>query len=257
VKRMWGSLVVALAVQVFLASPGAAHEIVIKPAKQAVAVGESVPFQIFSSHVFLKSEELEDPADVKASVFDGGQTKAIEVKANEKTLTYDGAAAFAKPGAGLLLVHRLPQVWSLTPEGTQKGSKKDLPGATKSTLYEKFAKTIVPVGGSTAGFDTVVGQRLELVPLTDPTKVTVGQDIDIKVLLDGKPTPATVVATYDGFTNTPNSFAYYTETNDAGVAKIRITHPGFWLVRTEIKQPAANGAADQEGLRSVLAFPVQ
>ncbi len=256
-KRTWLPCWVGMALVVFLASQAAAHEIVTKPAKNHVAAGESLPFQIHSSHVFVVSEELEDPADVKAFIVEGGQAKEVRVSANQKTLTYDGVATFSKPGAGMILTHRLPQVWSVTPNGVLKGTKKDLPGATKSTRYEKFSKTIVPVGGQATGFDTVVGQRLELVPLTDPTAAKPGQDIQFKVLLDGKPTPATVLATYDGFSKTPNTYAYYTETDDNNIATVKITQPGFWLVRTEIKSSLSGGDVDQEGLRAVLAFSVQ
>ena len=233
-----------------------AHEIVIKPGACAAAVGKAVPFGVHSAHVFIESEELETPADVKAFVLADGKPVEVKLAPDQKTFVFDGVATFAKPGAGMILVHRLPQVWSLTPEGMKKGTKKDLPGATKSNLYEKFAKAIVPVGGSDTGFDAVVGQKLELVPLTDPTKVKVGQDMDVKVLYDGQPTPAVVLATYDGFTKNPNTYAYYTETGDNGVAKVRITHPGLWMVRTEVKGAAADGAVDQEALRSTLTFCV-
>ena len=250
-------VVCALAVVLILAGVSAAHETVIKPGAATAAVGKGVPFGVHSAHVFIESEELDAPADVKAFVFADGKAAPVPLVANDKGLTFDGEATFAKPGAGIIAVHRLPQVWSLTPEGFQKGTKKELPGATKSNRYEKFAKALVAVGGGTDGFDAVVGQRLELVPLTDPAKVKVGQDLPVRVLFDGQPSPATVLATYDGFTKTPNTFAYYTETDDTGVAQIRITHPGLWLVRTEITSSPADGSLDQEVLRSTLTFFVQ
>jgi uncharacterized GH25 family protein len=234
-----------------------AHEIVIKPGAAVAEAGKPLPFAVHSAHVFIVSEELETPADVKAFAWQGGEQREIVLKADEKAFTFDGVATFAKPGMGIIRVHRLPQVWTLTPEGMKKGTKKELPGGTKSNLYEKFAKALVPVSGSTAGFDAVVGDRLELVPLTDPAKAAVGQDMDVKVLLDGKPTPAVVLATYDGFTETPNSYAYYTETNDSGVAKVRISHAGLWLVRSEIKTASTNGAADQDALRATLSFNIK
>ena len=247
----------AVALVLGLAGVATAHETAIKPGASTATVGKGVPFGVHSAHVFIVSEELEAPADVKAFVFADGKAAPVALVANDKGLTFDGEAVFAKPGTGIILVHRLPQVWSLTPEGMKKGTKKELPGATKSNRYEKFAKSLVAVGGATAGFDTVVGQRLELVPLADPATVKVGQDLAVKVLYDGQPTPATVLATYDGFTKTPNTYAYYTETDDAGVAAVRITHPGLWLVRTEMKGVPADGAADQEVLRSTLTFFVQ
>ena len=247
----------AVALVLALAGAATAHETVLKPGAATAAAGKAVPFAVHSAHVFIASEELETPADVKAFVFADGKATPVALAANDKTLTFDGEATFAKPGTGIILVHRLPQVWSLTPEGLKKGTKKDLPGATKSNRYEKFAKSLVAVDGQTAGFDTAAGQRLELVPLADPAKATVGQDLAVKVLFDGQPAPATVLATSDGFSKTPNTYAYYTETDDAGVAKVRITHPGLWLVRTEMKGVPADGAVDQEVLRSTLTFFVQ
>ncbi|EFL50586.1 Nickel transport complex, NikM subunit, transmembrane [Solidesulfovibrio fructosivorans JJ]] len=250
-------LVLGLVLGMGAACPAVAHEIAIKPGTCAATVGKAVPFGVHSAHVFIVSEELETPADVKAFAVTDGKPVEVKLTPDAKTFVFNGQATFAKPGAGLILVHRLPQVWSLTPEGMKKGTKKDLPGATKSNSYEKFAKAIVSVGGSDAGFDAVVGQKLELVPLTDPAKVKVGQDMDVKVLLDGKPTPAVVLATYDGFTKNPNSYAYYTETGDDGVAKVRITHPGLWMVRTEMKGPSADKTIDREALRSTLTFCVR
>lgn len=258
VKRKTLVLGVAMAcLMLFAGGAALAHEIAIKPGASQATVGKALPITVHSAHVFIVSEELETPADVKVFVLEDGKPVAVQLAPNEKTKTFDGSVTFTKPGAGIILVHRLPQIWTLTPDGMKKGTKKDFPGATKSNRYEKFAKAIVPVNGSTAGFDTVVGDRLELVPLTDPAKVKVGQDVDVKVLLDGQPTPAVVLATYDGFTKTPNTYAYYTETNDAGIAKVRITHPGLWMVRTEVKSVPADGAVAQEALRSTLTFFVK
>ena len=43
----------------------------------------------------------------------------------------------------------------------------------------------------------------------------------------------------------------------AASAKVRITHPGLWMVRTEIKGPATDKTVDQEALRSTLTFCVK
>jgi uncharacterized GH25 family protein len=256
-RNLTKALGLAVVVALALCGPALAHETVVKPGAAAATPGKAVPFGVHSSHVFIESEELEAAPDVKAFVFVDGKAVPVALAANEKGLTYDGEAIFAKPGTGLIFVHRLPQVWSLTPEGMKKGTKKELPGATKSNRYEKFAKALVAVGDQTAGFDAVVGARLELVPLSDPAKAQVGEDLPVKVLYDGKPTPATVLASYDGFTKNPNTYAYYTETDDNGVAKVRLTHAGLWMVRTEIKAAPADGSVDQEVLRSTLTFFVK
>ncbi|MHC1791539.1 hypothetical protein [Solidesulfovibrio sp.] len=43
----------------------------------------------------------------------------------------------------------------------------------------------------------------------------------------------------------------------SGVAAVRLTHPGLWLVRAEMKGAPADGSVDQEVLRATLTFFVQ
>ena len=52
--------------------------------------------------------------------------------------------------------------------------------------------------------------------------------------------PATVLATYDGFTKTPNTYAYYTETDDNDIAIPATTGSSAWPV-SGTKTPAASG----------------
>lgn len=233
-----------------------AHEFVVKPEKSRVKAGETVKFGVHSAHVFIESEELEDPATVKVFILDGVAPAEVAVKTNEAAKTFDGQAVFKNPGTKMLDGRRLQQVWSLTPEGMKKGSKKELPGATKSNRYEKFAKTLIVVEAPDEGYKKVLGHKLEIVPVDDPSKAKIGEDLTFQVLYDGKPLSTAVWATYDGFTKNPNSYAYFTEADDKGLAKVKITAPGLWMVRVENKA-AAGGDIDQEVIRSVLVFEVK
>ncbi len=53
------------------------------------------------------------------------------------------------------------------------------------------------------------------------------------ILFDGKPLSIGVYATFDGFSTNPDTYAYFTETDEQGIAKVKIMHQGIWMVRVE------------------------
>ncbi|MCK5098120.1 MAG: DUF4198 domain-containing protein, partial [Desulfobacteraceae bacterium] len=80
--------------------------------------------------------------------------------------------------------------------------------------------------------------------------------MEFKILYDDKPLSTEVFATYDGFTATPNTYAYFTECNDKGIAKVKITHPGTWMIRVQKKIEQATKDYDIHVMRAVLVFKV-
>jgi uncharacterized GH25 family protein len=241
---------------VITTSPALAHEFLVKPDKTVVAPGEVFGVTVSSAHVFIVSEELENAANVSLEAVDGLGSHTVALHPDAKHLTYVGRTSFAKQGWGILLGHRLPEVWTHTPGGLKKGTKTDYPGATMSSAYEKFSKTLVLVGKPDAAWKKPVGQRLEIVPLTDPASFRSGQEASFLVLYEGKPLSTEVLASYDGCTKTPNSYAWRTETDDKGVAHVLFSHKGFWLVRVQCKAPGTNGV-NEHVMRSVLLFSVK
>jgi uncharacterized GH25 family protein len=73
----------------------------------------------------------------------------------------------------------------------------------------------------------VVGDALEVVPLTNPATVKPGNELTVKVLFKGQPLTTNVYATYDGFSKEANTYAYYAEGHKDGTAKVKITQPGL------------------------------
>ncbi len=235
--------------------PALAHEFIVKPAKTMVKVGEKDAFSVVSAHVFMVSEELEDAGDVKVTRWDASGSVDIPLTVNQSAFSYEGQAVFSKPGTAMLIGYRLPQVWTKTPDGMKKGTKADFPGASVSNIYEKFAKALIVVDAADDGWKHIAGQKLEIMPLSNPADYAPGQDVRFQVLFDGKPQAAEVTATYDGFTQTPNTYAYFTETDDKGVATVRLTSKGLWMVRVQHGTPGKDGIASHM-LRSVLVFGV-
>ncbi len=60
--------------------------------------------------------------------------------------------------------------------------------------YRKCTKTIFGIGAARTGDPTKpTGQRLEIVPLEDPTRVAVRQTLAVRVLFDGAPLPTALL----------------------------------------------------------------
>lgn len=230
-----------------------AHEWVVKPQLWGkYTSGQTLPFTLVSSHVFMKSEELENPQNVEAS-FEG---KLVELRPNEVFHSFDGKVVLSRPGAAIIRSHRKGEVWSRTTQGMKKGDRKTLEGVIESRLYEKFSKALLPVDGSSEGFDRVVGDALEIVPIDDPLKARVGDDVRFKILYNGQPVSPEVTATYDGFSDTPNTYAYFTEPYGEGEAMVKISAPGLWMVRVQYAVDEKGENYEKRFMRSVLVFPV-
>ena len=55
------------------------------------------------------------------------------------------------------------------------------------------------------GFSTAIGDKLEIVPLTNPTTIKPGDELTVRVLFKGQPLANNVYATYDGFSKEENT----------------------------------------------------
>ena len=222
------------------ALPGAAHEFIIKPVQLDVAANHTLPFSVVSAHVFMISEEMEPPDQVAVSLIKKEAGQKVSLTPNEMLMTLDGQAKITDKGTWILSGHRKGIIWTNTTQGWKMASKKGLTGVISSGKYEKFCKTLINADGSDDGYAQVVGHRLEIVPKSDPAKAGKKDDLCFQILFDGKPYSTEVYATYDGFTLTPNTYAYFTETDENGVAKIKITRPGTWMVRVQKKTGPKN-----------------
>ncbi len=234
-----------------------AHEFIVKPGATEIASGATFPVTVLSSHVFMQSEELEPAKVVAVFVVSGGKRTPVTLAPDEATFTYAGSVTAPSSSGFIIAGSRLPQIWSLTPEGLKQGTPAELPGARRPLKIEKFSKTLVNLSAADETWKQTLGDRLEVVPMANPAMVKPGQDLRVQILFDGKPLSTRVYATYDGFTDTPNSYAYFTETADDGTAKIRITQPGLWMVRVEQRMDEKATDHEQYMARAVTVFQVK
>lgn len=232
-----------------------AHEFLIKPESwNSYQTGQKLPIAVYSTHVFIKGEEIEDPKMVKLSY--AGQN--IALIPNQAWLTQDGSITLKSGGVAIVEGHRLPMLWSETPHGGVEGGRSTHKDAITAGYYEKFVKLLLPVDDKTNGFDAILGHKLEIVPISNPLTAKVGDELQFKVLLNGKPAAfETIEATYDGFTDTANAWAYSAAPVKHGQATVKITAPGLWIVKVGITLPQVTAEYDEEILRAILIFPVK
>ena len=91
-----------------------AHEFIAKPGAMTVQAGAELQVAGLSSHVFLISQELEAPKDVKVGFHADGKRTDIAVKPNEKTLAYDRTVTVRSSGTFIVTGACLPQIWATT-----------------------------------------------------------------------------------------------------------------------------------------------
>jgi len=77
------------------------------------------------------------------------------------------------------------------------------------------------------------------------------------VLYDGKPIATKVLATYDGFSPQANTWAYCSKSTGSGLARVKISHPGLWMVRVEKERKIPGSGYDAHIMRSVLGFEIR
>ncbi len=248
-------LISILAFSLALTGQAFAHEFIITAERwNSYKAGQKLPVGVHSTHVFLKGEEIEDPKTVKLS-YAGEQ---IPLVLNQAWLTQDGSVKLKGGSAAVIEGRRLPMLWSETPEGGADGGRSAHKDAIRAGSYEKFAKLLLPVDGNTAGFDKICGHKLEIVPASNPLTAKPGDELRFKVLLNGQPVAFdSIQATYDGFSDIPNSWAYSAAPVAHGEGVVKISAPGFWIIRVGVTLPNKTTEYDEEILRAVLAFPVK
>ena len=248
-------LLLVTAFSIGLGGQALAHEFLIKPESWSTyKAGQKLPVAVFSTHSFVKGEEIEDPGKVKLSYAGTG----VALAPNQAWLTQDGSVVLKAGSAGIIEGHRLPILWSDTPKGGAEGGRGTHKDAISAGSYEKFAKLLLPVDGNTNGFNRICGHKLEIVPVSNPLTAKIGDELRFKVLLEGKPAAfETIEATYDGFTDTPNAWAYSAAPVKHGEAVVKISASGLWIVRVGVALPNKTAEYDEEILRAVLIFPVE
>jgi len=128
--------------------------------------------------------------------------------------------------------------------------------------YSKHVKTILQVGDTvTDSHSYKLGYPIEIVPLTNPSRLEVGDTLECLVLADGKPVAQQLVyASYDGFYSHDGSGthreAVNSRTDENGLVKVELSKAGRWYVRLIRMLPVDEEGADYESNWATLTFEI-
>ncbi len=135
--------------------------------------------------------------------------------------------------------------------------KNEMENVLESFFYSSTAKAIFNIGKPKGEiYKTKLNNRLELIPLKNPSLLHEGEILPILSLLNGKKNiKSWIYATYDSFSSLKNTFAWATKTNKQGIAEIKILKKGLWLVKTNKTLPYPNSEkADYFKFITTLTF---
>ncbi len=242
-----------------VASNIAAHEFMVKPIHTDAKVGDKIGLSAMVAHRLMVSEEVEDTNYLSISLFENGKKGSeVSLTVNNQLLTVDGVVTPTKKGGAIIAGHREAMVWSKTTTGWKVGDPKKIKGVLESSKYEKFCKVQLTVDGSDNGYDAVIGDRLEIVPLSSPNSTKPGEEISFKILFDGKPLSANVQAGFDGFSSQNNAYCFTADSDENGVITVPVYRDGLWFVRvSHDAEPKNKELYKKHNIRAIYVFEIK
>ncbi len=225
-------LLIALSL-IFFCGHATAHNLWLNPDTHYPGVGETINIGIGWGHDY--PEERTDET-VEEDLL--REIKAMGPDKREAPLEKESAELYRlqidKPGAYIIsaAIRVDPGMFTTTPKGRKRGSKKDVENPIKCMAYDIFAKTLVVAGGDKSNLDGQAGHPLEVVPLEDPSTLLKGDTLRLKVLYRGESVSGIALrAKYAGYGGHDRaSYAVTAETDDQGEAALEMKREGFWII---------------------------
>jgi len=236
------------------AADAAAHDTWIGPVSAPTRAGATVAVRLTSGGAF-PAPEAAPAADrvARATARLAGTSSRLPAPAVEaKTTRFQ--VHLAAPGIAAIAVALKPRRLELAPdlihEYLEEIDALESAGAlwarrpdpkTWIEVYEKHAKTFVRVG-EPSGDDSwkePVGLVLEILPEKDPTTLSAGGELAIRVLKNGTPLPGLALRAERGPKGTP---PLKRRTDASGRAVFPLDREGPWLLAGTELRAAADGA---------------
>lgn len=149
----------------------------------------------------------------------------------------------AEPCAAVSVFHD-GGYWSLTPDGEVNLPKNKAQSVVRSWASRQFAKW---VDAKSPRASVVLGDELELVPVSSLARTREGDKITLRVLSAGQPVPNAVVAIDDRPIG---------DTDSKGEIRLRVRTAGVESITTSLRRARATPEADTEVLEASLTFEV-
>jgi len=221
----------------------AAHEGWLEPDAYHVAPGDSVRLSLRVGENFTgEARPLNTERTAALQHFSaGGRTDERPrlpappgVTAVEVPLTAPGTHLFALDGqpntielpADKFLAYLTEEGLDAVVQARRDCGREQTPGRER---YRRCVKTLVRVGPVSDGtFAVRTGQRLELVPVTDPLAARAGATLALTVLFHGQPLAHADVRAWSS--PGPDRVTLKGRTDANGVVTLTLPHAGSWLI---------------------------
>lgn len=255
-----------------------AHDFWLVPDAFAVAEGSSLHIRGQTSSRFPTSEAavaVDRVADARLFAGTSEETITEMTKSGNSLLLSHRPATRGQRVVAVMLHPRLQRESATgfrrylelegAPEALARVDREGLLRGRDSVTrrYAKYAKTVVEVGrGGPRAFSRVVGHPLELVPLSDPSTLSVGDTLAVRILYRGGPLPGARADAghVDAAAREPADSAgadLHVTADRAGVLRVPVRSRGLWNIRMiHIAQADADSGADWDAHWATLVFQV-
>jgi uncharacterized GH25 family protein len=121
-------------------------------------------------------------------------------------------------------------------------------------LYQRCAKTIFQVGNKTdQSFGQVCGLPSEFIPLTNPYSLKAGDEMAVKILVEGKPADGLMIKTWHRVNGKTTKKDLLTDSN--GVVRFPVSLTGKWMVsNVRMVRLESNATADWQSFWASLTW---
>lgn len=263
----------ALAVLLLVATPAFAHDMFLRLEAYFIAANTTVTVSLFNG-TFIKSENsiTADRLNDIAIVTPTGRTRLDVAQWNSSGDTTRFPLRTGAAGTYVVGVSTKPRVLEMSgpefnaylasdgiPDELAYRRAQKLLDERSKERYQKHVKTLVQVGATpSASFGTVLGYPAELVPLGNPYAMKVGDVLQLRVLVDGKPV-ANQFVQYGGLSATNGRVAQRNVRSDAaGIVRIPLDRTGVYFVKfINMARVANDPAANHESKWGSLTFALR
>lgn len=168
----------------------------------------------------------------------------------------------AGPGSHLVAARQRPSFWSRTVEGGRNASRREYPDAFSCRVSDNAMKTVIAGqadDGHSPAVTQAVGHRLEIIPEADPTRLSAGDRLPLRVLFDGEPWQGMLRATWAGYpAEHDDDYPVHLETGVDGRAVLALPRGGSWLVHANAETDHPDPAVcDRQAWNAALAFTLR
>jgi uncharacterized GH25 family protein len=247
------------------ASAALAHDTWILPASGSVKPGAALSFDITSGMAFPALDHAIAADRLAAASFRlGGKTSdilSLAAGAHALRLT----ATLGENGIAAVWAESKPKFIELTPKQVDEyleeiGAADTVgrewkargAGARWRENYTKHARTFVRVGepGQDSSWKEPVGMAFEIVPEQDPTGLSSGDRLTVRLVKDGKPLPDFPV----GLVAAKAKNGTIQKTDGEGRVSFPLDRAGWWLLRATHIERSAKPDLDWESHFTTLTF---